>query len=159
MPSVSRKSQTRNTFPPLDPDEFITVLRLGERAVHDRPVPPDTILKLEVRPGMVQDLTFNDVPINRFLMAIRDYFWDQGREADYDSFGARHWALLRMLDHPRCIPYRRRGEDSQVEIDEAVVRVAATAPLTKRFTFNAKDYFARVAAVVATRAAAEGSVH
>jgi hypothetical protein len=93
--------------------------------------------------GDVTEINLSDIPFNRAMIAIRDQF----PEGMLLPLMTRIMALHQMAELPEAAPYIREAEDGSgdLEISEALMRVAARMPLNKKMVFARKQFFQQVA--------------
>ena len=92
------------------------------RLLHER-VSPHVIITDPEEPMAIR---LEDTPTNRAILTLREDYADR---ADYHSAFWRFWALGKVLDDPRLPPWILVKGPEHMELHDAVVAVAATAPL------------------------------
>ncbi len=128
---------------PLDPEVFraayAQAMRTGSRPhplLHER-VSPQVILRAD-RTGEGQERwRLNDTPMNRVNVTLRACFADT---LDYMSAAHRFWALQDILDNPRVDPWILVKRAKRWELHEALIAVAATAPMNATGEFLIKPF-------------------
>lgn len=92
--------------------------------------------------GDVTRFDLTDVPINRAAIAIRDQF-PKGMLLPLVS---RIMALNELMQRPESERFKRYSKDGsgEVEVSEAVFKVAARMPLNSKMSFAPKQFFRQV---------------
>jgi hypothetical protein len=130
---------------PLEPEVFRHAFTCANAAVwspppllHER-VSPHGILR-DDHTGEVQERWWlNDTPMNRVNLTLRECFVVR---LEYMSAAHRFWALQDLLDDPRLDPWILVKGDEGWDLHEALIAVAATAPLVGQGEFAVAPFLA-----------------
>jgi hypothetical protein len=129
---------------PLDPARFKGAL---ERAMAAAPLPHARLHErinphVGLRDGDEETaLTFTDTPMNPVLLTMRACYADR---LDYQSAAWRFWALGDVIRDPRLAPWILAHDTERLELHDAVIAVAATAPMDTNGAFWVEPFCAAV---------------
>lgn len=134
-------------LPPLNVEEFLFALNLGSAAYSLRmPMksPAEEGLTLRDQDGRLTRISVTDIPFNRATIAVRDHFAPHWQK--FTSFMMRFSALQALCDVPEMEEWvtQSPGPDPQLVVHGAVLRVAATLPLTAGALFDKESFFRTV---------------
>jgi len=132
-----KKAKRRPVYAwPLAPEAFRqAVLRVTAAAgtpqplLHERVTPPITL-----RGGRNEELAIplTDTPVIRALLTLRECF---PQEREWLSAFRRHHALEGLFGHHALAPWIKPVGEASWQVDDAVLFVAATAPLDAKGNF------------------------
>jgi len=132
---------------PMSSEQFMFAVQVGNAAgAYRMPMesPAGFGISLEMEDGITQRFRLNDVPENRFGIALKQHFGND--RLALASFMLRWFALVRILKCDECQTYIRPDSDSGARlIHSSVFDVAATQPLNESWEFDRDTFFTPVA--------------
>ena len=125
---------------PLDPEYFKAACKQALAAAAQ----PHYLLHERVSPHFIlreggEDIPYlvSDHPLTRMLMILTERYQEQ---FEHQSAGFRFIALGRVVKHPALAEWVGERTETHTQIHDAVIEVAATAPLNARGEFLIKPF-------------------